>query len=67
MITDINSEDRLVQKTFADSLHDVSVGKASMLQRLNVWPDRHPCASPANAQSSRFAISAPPATCSCRG
>ena len=23
MITDINSEDRLVQKTFADHLHDV--------------------------------------------
>jgi hypothetical protein len=66
MITDINSEDRLVQKTFADHLHDV-LGWESIYAH-NDEASARPARSvaPASAKSSWSAISAPPATCSSR-
>jgi hypothetical protein len=41
MITDINSEDRLIQKTFVDYLC-LSTGDGTVLERLNLASKRLP-------------------------
>ncbi len=60
MITDINSEDRLVQATFADHLRDVLGGKVSLLTT------RRPLARAARSAARASATWCSCATCSLR-
>ena len=43
MITDINSEDRLVQKMFADHLHDVLGSESNYAFRDETAPQKKKC------------------------
>jgi type I restriction enzyme R subunit len=59
MITDINSEDRLVQKTFADHLETVLGWESIYAHNEETFGPTGTLGAPANARSSSFAIFAP--------
>jgi hypothetical protein len=56
MITDINSEDRLVQKTFADHLHDMLGGIVSTLTTRKHLVRTERWGEATSAMSCSFAI-----------
>ena len=60
MITDINSEDRLVQKTFADHLHDALGWDSIYAYNEETSARGGRWGEPMSARSCLYAICAPP-------